>query len=83
MPSVRNSSLGISPAAESNFTENTTQTLYSSTDALQVNIAADSGDMGILANHVPSIEPLKAGIIEIIESSGTKRWFGACTCILA
>lgn len=45
----------------------------------QVNIAAQSGDMGILANHVPAIEPLKAGIIEVIESAGqSKKWFGEC-----
>lgn len=33
--------------------------------------------MGILANHVPSIEPLRPGIVEVIESgSSTKKWFG-------
>ena len=43
----------------------------------QVNIAAATGDMGILANHVPSIEPLRPGVVEVIESgSATKKWFG-------
>jgi F-type H+-transporting ATPase subunit delta len=35
--------------------------------------------MGILANHVPSIEQLKPGLIEIIEESGgSKQFFRAC-----
>lgn len=36
-----------------------------------------TGDMGILANHVPSIEPLRPGVIEVMESgSSSKKWFG-------
>jgi len=32
--------------------------------------------MGILANHVPSIEPLRPGVVEVIESgSASKKWF--------
>lgn len=32
--------------------------------------------MGVLANHVPSIEQLKPGVVEVIEESGaTKRFF--------
>ena len=32
--------------------------------------------MGVLANHVPSIEQLKAGVVEIIdETGGSKRFF--------
>lgn len=32
--------------------------------------------MGVLANHVPSIEQLKPGVVEIIEESGpSKRFF--------
>ena len=55
------------------------QAIYKSQDVAQVNIAATSGDMGILANHVPSIESLKPGVLEVIESSGgqSKKWFGA------
>ncbi|KAF7508145.1 hypothetical protein GJ744_009586 [Endocarpon pusillum] len=51
------------------------QTIYKSTDVVQVNIPAESGDMGILANHVPSIEQLKPGLIEIIEESGGSKQF--------
>lgn len=31
--------------------------------------------MGVLANHVPSIEQLKPGVVEVIEESGSKRFF--------
>ena len=44
---------------------------------MQVNIAAATGDMGILANHVPSIEPLRPGVLEVLEGAGSKKWFGA------
>ena len=42
---------------------------------------AESGEMGVLANHVPTIEQLKPGLIEIIEESsgGSKQFF----CMLA
>ena len=33
--------------------------------------------MGILANHAASIEPLRAGLLEVVESAGTsKKFFG-------
>jgi len=33
--------------------------------------------MGILANHVPSVEPLRPGVVEVIETNGqSKKWFG-------
>ncbi|KAJ8486865.1 hypothetical protein ONZ45_g8068 [Pleurotus djamor] len=51
------------------------QAIFTSTEVVQVNISAATGDMGILANHVPSIEPLRPGVVEVIESSGSKKWF--------
>lgn len=46
-------------------------------DVTQVNIPAETGDMGILANHVPSIEAVRPGLVEVIESNGTtKKFFG-------
>ncbi|KKZ59158.1 ATP synthase subunit delta, mitochondrial [[Emmonsia] crescens] len=52
------------------------QSIYKSTDVVQVNLPAESGVMGVLANHVPSIEQLKPGLVEIIEESGgTKQFF--------
>lgn len=44
-------------------------------NSVQVNIPAESGDMGILANHVPSIEQLRPGVIDIIEESGGSKQF--------
>jgi len=53
------------------------QAIFTSQDVVQVNVAAATGDMGILANHVPSIEPLRPGMIEVIESgNASKKWFG-------
>ncbi|RPB21666.1 epsilon subunit of F1F0-ATP synthase N-terminal domain-containing protein [Terfezia boudieri ATCC MYA-4762] len=52
------------------------QSVFKTTDVVQVNIPAESGDMGILANHVPSIEQLRPGVIDIIEESGgSKQYF--------
>ena len=43
--------------------------------SVQVNIPAESGEMGVLANHVPSIEQLKPGLVEIGEESGGSKQF--------
>ncbi|KAG9324489.1 hypothetical protein KVV02_006083 [Mortierella alpina] len=52
------------------------QTLYKDVSVAQVNIAAVSGDMGILASHVPSIEQLRPGVIEVLEGAASKKFFG-------
>ena len=49
--------------------------MYKSQEVVQVNIAAESGEMGVLAHHVPSIEQLKPGIVEVIEESGSTKQF--------
>ncbi|OCB90684.1 epsilon subunit of F1F0-ATP synthase N-terminal domain-containing protein [Sanghuangporus baumii] len=52
------------------------QTIFASTDVVQVNLSAATGDMGILANHVPSIEPLRPGVVEVIDSgNNSQKWF--------
>ncbi|KAG5639128.1 hypothetical protein H0H81_006717 [Sphagnurus paluster] len=52
------------------------QSIFTSQDVVQVNVASEAGDMGILANHVPSIEALRPGVVEVIEASGgSKKWF--------
>lgn len=57
-----------------------TQAIYKSHDVVQVNIPAESGEMGVLANHVPSIEQLKPGVVEIIEETGgPKQFFRTCS----
>ena len=45
-------------------------------EVTQVNINSTSGEMGILAAHVPSIEQLAPGLLEVFEASGSKKWFG-------
>jgi hypothetical protein len=47
--------------------------------SVQVNLPAESGEMGVLANHVPSIEQLKPGLVEVIEEAGGSKQF-FCTC---
>ncbi len=42
---------------------------------IQVNIPAESGEMGVLASHVPSIEQLKPGLVEVIEETGGSKQF--------
>ncbi|RCI15116.1 hypothetical protein L249_6619 [Ophiocordyceps polyrhachis-furcata BCC 54312] len=52
------------------------KSIYKSQDVVQINIPAESGEMGVLANHVPAIEQLKPGVVEVIEEGGaTKRFF--------
>ncbi|KAI0575085.1 AtpC F0F1-type ATP synthase epsilon subunit mitochondrial delta subunit [Pyrenophora tritici-repentis] len=51
------------------------QSIYKSQDVVQVNLPAETGDMGVLANHVASIEQLKPGLVEIIEESGGSKQF--------
>lgn len=55
------------------------QAIYSASGVTQVNIPASTGDMGILANHVASIEALRPGVVEVIEEGGkVNKWFGEC-----
>ncbi|RYO84822.1 hypothetical protein DL764_009275 [Monosporascus ibericus] len=51
------------------------QSIFKSQDVVQVNLPAESGEMGVLANHVPSIEQLKPGLVEIVEESGSSKQF--------
>ncbi|KAJ2366794.1 delta subunit of the central stalk of mitochondrial F1F0 ATP synthase, atp16, partial [Coemansia sp. RSA 2611] len=45
------------------------------TEVNQVDMSAISGDLGILADHVPTIEQLKPGVIDIISDSGSAKYF--------
>ncbi|CCD22974.1 F1F0 ATP synthase subunit delta NDAI_0A08200 [Naumovozyma dairenensis CBS 421] len=53
------------------------ETLYSNTEVKQVNLPAKSGQIGILANHIPTVEQLNSGVVEIFESTNnsTKKYF--------
>ena len=57
---------------------NFVQAIFTSADVVQVNTPSATGDMGILANHVPTVEPLRPGVVEVIEATGgpSKKWFG-------
>jgi F-type H+-transporting ATPase subunit delta len=51
--------------------------LITNQEVTQVNLSAATGDMGVLAHHVPTIEPLRPGVVEVIDASGqAKKWFG-------
>ncbi|KAK4083964.1 hypothetical protein Purlil1_10597 [Purpureocillium lilacinum] len=52
-----------------------TPSIYKSQDVVQVNIPAETGEMGVLANHVPAIEQLKPGVVEVVEESGGSKQF--------
>lgn len=56
------------------------QTLYNNQEVTQVNVPAVSGDLGILAQHVPAVEQLRPGLIEVVEQSSNKKFFGMRTC---
>ncbi|ESW97704.1 F0F1-type ATP synthase, epsilon subunit (mitochondrial delta subunit) [Ogataea parapolymorpha DL-1] len=47
------------------------QAIFTNKEVSQVNLPASSGEMGVLANHVPTVEELAPGVVEVIESSGT------------
>lgn len=53
-------------------------TLYSESEVQQVNLPSINGALGILANHIPIVERLKPGMLEIISKDGqTELYFVA------
>lgn len=61
--------------AERGICPDTFRLICTTMTRVQVNLPAESGEMGVLANHVPTIEQLKPGLIEIIEESGGSKTF--------
>lgn len=51
------------------------QTIFTNKEVTQVNVPAVSGDMGILANHVPIVEQLKPGVVEVLEGATSSKFF--------
>ncbi|PIA14081.1 ATP synthase subunit delta, mitochondrial [Coemansia reversa NRRL 1564] len=49
--------------------------LMKGTEVNQVDMSAVSGDLGVLADHVPTIEQLKPGVIDFISDSGSQKYF--------
>ncbi|ANB15861.1 F1F0 ATP synthase subunit delta [Sugiyamaella lignohabitans] len=43
--------------------------------SVQVNIPTTAGDIGVLAGHVPIIQQLRPGVVEVIEGSGASKQF--------
>jgi F-type H+-transporting ATPase subunit delta len=53
------------------------QALFESTEVERVDIPSTAGDMGILANHVPTIQQLRPGVIDVTLADGkSKKLFG-------
>ncbi|KAJ1960092.1 delta subunit of the central stalk of mitochondrial F1F0 ATP synthase, atp16 [Dipsacomyces acuminosporus] len=51
------------------------ETVLKNKEVHQVDLSAVSGDLGILADHVPTIEQLKPGVIDFISESGSVKYF--------
>lgn len=64
-----------SHGTERGICHDTSRLIYTMMNRVQVNLPAESGEMGVLANHVPTIEQLKPGLVEIIEESGGSKTF--------
>lgn len=50
-------------------------TLLADKAVTQVNVPGVSGDMGILADHVPIVEQLKPGLVEVLEGTASTKYF--------
>ncbi|KAI8817554.1 F1 complex, delta/epsilon subunit of ATPase [Fimicolochytrium jonesii] len=51
------------------------QTILDKFEATQVNLSSTEGDMGILAEHVPTIAQLKSGAIEVFSATEKPQKF--------
>lgn len=51
------------------------ETLYNNSIVTQVNLPAQSGKIGVLANHVPTVEQLTPGVVEVLEDGKTSKKF--------
>ncbi|CAI8498383.1 unnamed protein product [Pichia kudriavzevii] len=59
-------------------------TIFINKEVTQVNVPAVSGQMGILANHVPIVEQLKPGVVEVLEGSNSSKFlcfWWLCFCL--
>ncbi|QLQ80373.1 hypothetical protein HG537_0D03740 [Torulaspora globosa] len=51
------------------------ETISAGSEVTQVNLPAQSGRIGILANHVPTVEQLKPGVVEVFQGTESKKYF--------
>ncbi|KAJ3168347.1 delta subunit of the central stalk of mitochondrial F1F0 ATP synthase, atp16 [Irineochytrium annulatum] len=58
------------------------QSILKDYEATQVNISSTEGDMGILAEHVPTISQLNPGVVEVFGDK-TRKFFGGFAIINA
>ena len=56
-----------------------TQFYYKGAEVDQVNLPSSAGDMGVLANHVPTLAQLRPGVVEVNDGKATKKFFGMWT----
>eukprot|EP00160_Parvularia_atlantis_P014567 Unigene3701_Nuclearia_a/m.11296 Unigene3701_Nuclearia_a/g.11296 ORF Unigene3701_Nuclearia_a/g.11296 Unigene3701_Nuclearia_a/m.11296 type:complete len:155 (+) Unigene3701_Nuclearia_a:98-562(+) len=50
------------------------EAFYKNVDVDQVNLPSTAGDMGVLADHVPTIAQLRPGVIEVIQDNKSKKF---------
>ncbi|KAI3651196.1 hypothetical protein MP228_004677 [Amoeboaphelidium protococcarum] len=52
------------------------QAIYQNQEVERVDLPASTGDMGVLANHVPTIQQLKPGMVDVvIDATKSKKLF--------
>lgn len=51
--------------------------LFDQQDVQQVNLPSTAGRIGVLANHVPTVEELTPGVIDVINNADTQSFFVA------
>lgn len=51
------------------------ETLYAGSKVTQVNLPVQSGRIGVLANHVPTVEQLSPGVVEVFEGTSSKKYY--------
>lgn len=50
--------------------------LFNNVEISRITVPAVTGDMGILADHAPSLCQLRPGVVEVVQADGaTKKWF--------
>jgi len=54
-----------------------TKILFDKSEVTQVNLPTTAGNIGVLASHVPTIEELVPGVVDVIDGSETKSYFVA------
>ncbi len=45
-------------------------------EATSVSVPGEAGQLGVMSNHLPVICKLKVGLVHVICSDGSERWFG-------